>query len=412
MSTNGEVLPRFDICRPDHLLVSAWAVAVIGYALAFAVPSVGVMVLISAFVICFWFGAISAYLIPVKRRSAVQQRPPGLVMAVLFFSGVSAYYASLVLSYIAGSGIGFLALAEIRQAALGGEPVIANGNTLITAVQMNFCLALLGYIYEKKASQRPDQGTDHRVRSRHARAARWFIISAVFSLVISLLDGSRSFLLMGGICVVISQLIIGVYRVRMAALFLLAFITVFSVTFPIVRPEVESSLDGFRYTMVYFAGGIGSLEFALNGASRVYWQDYEAIMNKIGSIVPIVGGYDLTTLRMDMVDISSELRTNVYTALGVYNEYLGWFLSLIFAFCAGATISLMGRLARHNAARLFIYSFYASATVLSLFHEYYLSTSYLLLKVGVVMLLVGCCASAARFATGIFYAALGKRASF
>lgn len=332
----------------------------------------------------FWLGSLSAHLIPINVRPQIVTRPGGLVFAVYILSGISLFYSFLVAGYILNSGIGFLALAEIRQAALGGEPVIANGNLLITAVQMNFCLSLLGYIYEKSLV------TSNRVSGKdvanlaHVRAARRFIIIAIASLVISLLDGSRSFLLMGAICVVIAQLIIRVYRVRVAVIFFLAFVTVFSVTFPIVRPEVESAFDGFRYTMVYFAGGVGSLDYALADKIRVFWQDFESIANKLGGVLPFLGRYDLSALRMDMVDIGNNLQTNVFTSLGVYNEYFGWF-TIIFAFFAGLCLGWVGRLAQLRYGYLFIYSFYAAATVLSLFHEYYLATSYLLLKVGIVI---------------------------
>lgn len=375
---------KINICRPDHLFSCTWIFAVLGYTLAFAVPSFLVLLWISVFGIMFWLGSLSAHLIPINVRPQIVTRPGGLVFAVYILSGISLFYSFLVAGYILNSGIGFLALAEIRQAALGGEPVIANGNLLITAVQMNFCLSLLGYIYEKSLV------TSNRVSGKdvanlaHVRAARRFIIIAIASLVISLLDGSRSFLLMGAICVVIAQLIIRVYRVRVAVIFFLAFVTVFSVTFPIVRPEVESAFDGFRYTMVYFAGGVGSLDYALADKIRVFWQDFESIANKLGGVLPFLGRYDLSALRMDMVDIGNNLQTNVFTSLGVYNEYFGWF-TIIFAFFAGLCLGWVGRLAQLRYGYLFIYSFYAAATVLSLFHEYYLATSYLLLKVGIVI---------------------------
>jgi hypothetical protein len=397
---------KLDICRPDHLFASAWGFAVVGYTLAFAVPSVEVLLWITLFAIFFWCGAICSYLVSSPARVVVQTRSPGLGAAVAVLSAVSIYYAVQVLSYILGSGIGILALAEIRQAALGGDPVIANGNTLITAVQMNFCLALLGYIHEKTALQVPDRDASQAAPKRDRRRARRFFVCAALSLLISLLDGSRAFFLMGAICVVISQLIIGVYQVRRAVLFFVVFVTVFSVTFPFVRPEVESAFDGFKYTMVYFAGGIGSLDYALAGSVRVYWQDFEAIMNKLGVLVPGLGGYDLTTLRMDMVDISSGLQTNVYTALGVYNEYLG-VATAPFAVLMGALLTFIGRLARRSAGFLFIYAFCAAATVLSLFHEYYLSTAYLLFKVAAVVVVLRVLAGGGRAAGSVFRTALG-----
>jgi len=399
---------KLDICRPDHLFASAWGVAVAGYTLAFGAPSVEVLLWITLFAIFFWCGAICSYLVPVPvpAKLAAKTRVPGLGVAVVVLSGVSIYYAFQVISYILGSGIGILALAEIRQAALGGDPVIANGNTLITAVQMNFCLALLGYIHEKTALLAPDRQASGITTKRDRRRVRRFFVCAALSLLISLLDGSRAFFLMGAICVVISQLIIGVYRLRRAVLFCVVFITVFSVTFPFVRPEVESAFDGFKYTMVYFAGGVGSLDYALAGEVRVYWQDFEVIMNKLGGLIPGLGGYDLSVLRMDMVDLASGLQTNVFTALGVYNEYLGA-ATAPFAVLTGAFLTFIGRRARRSAGYLFIYAFYAAATVLSLFHEYYLATSYLLFKVGVVVLVLRVLAACCGIAASLFRSALG-----
>lgn len=397
---------KLDICRPDHLFASAWGFAVLGYTFAFNVPSVEVMVWITLFAIFFWCGAICSYLVPLPVRVPAQVRPSGLVAAVVVLSAASVYYAFQVVSYIVGSGIGVLALAEIRQAALGGDPVIANGNALITAVQMNFCLALLGYIYEKLALQKQRQSVPATSTLQGSRRARRFFMCAVASLLISLLDGSRAFFLMGMICIVISQLIIGVYRVRMAVLFFIAFVTIFSVTFPFVRPEVKSSFEGFKYTMVYFAGGIGSLDYALAGTVRVYWQDFEVIMNKLGGFLPGVGGYDLTTLRMDMVDVAPGLQTNVYTALGVYNEYLG-IATAPFAVLMGALLTYVGRLARRSAGHLFVYAFAAAATILSLFHEYYLATSYLLFKVSVVVILLKMLSACFKVVRNLFQVALG-----
>lgn len=396
---------KINVCRPDHLFACTWIFAVLGYTFAFAVPSFAVLLWISVFAIMFWLGSLAAHLVPINVRPQVMARPGGLVFVVWILSGISLFYSFLVASYILNSGIGFLALAEIRQAALGGEPVIANGNLLITAVQMNFCLSLLGYIYEKSFSTEKPGGSKDAASRAHVRAARRFIIIAVASLVISLLDGSRSFLLMGAICVVIAQLIIGVYRVRVAVIFFLAFVTVFSVTFPIVRPEVESAFDGFRYTMVYFAGGVGSLDYALAGKIRVFWQDFESIANKLGGVLPFLGGYDLSSLRMDMVNIGNNLQTNVFTSLGVYNEYFGWF-TVIFAFFAGLSLGWIGRIARLRPGYLFVYAFYAAATVLSLFHEYYLATSYLLLKVGVVMALLHVIDYTLQLVNGTFKAAI------
>ena len=399
---------KLDICRPDHLFASAWGAAILGYTLAFKAPTVDVMLSVLLFAAFFWSGAICSYLLPLPTHKPARERTPRLGIAVVLLSAVSLYYAFQVVSYIVGSGVGALALAEIRQAALNGEPVIANGNALITAVQMNFCLALLGYIHARSGLQVRRYSAAKSQSTRDRRMARRFFICTVASLLISLLDGSRAFFLMGAMCIVFSQLIIGVYPVRRAVLFVVIFVTIFSVTFPFVRPEVESAFDGFKYTMVYFAGGVGSLDYALAGEVHVYWQDFEAIMNKIGAVVPGVGGYDLAVLRMDMVDIADGLQTNVYTALGVYNEYLG-IMTAPFALLAGGLLTLVGRLARHRAGFLFIYAFYAAATVLSLFHEYYLATSYLLVKVAVVVVVLHVLGTGADGVRNLFRSALGAQ---
>lgn len=376
---------KLDICRPDQLFAAVWCCAVGGYALAFSMPSVLVLLWVTAFGALLWCGAVLSYLVPLPTPQASRLGKAGLGYGVTLLSIISLWYAAMVVMYISGSGIGLLALAEIRQAALAGEPVIANANTLVTAVQMNFCIALLGYI-EARPALMPARG-----QAVPTAATRWrvrlFFWCALVSLFISLLDGSRAFFLMGAICLVIAQLIIGIYRIRRAMLFALAFIIVFSITFPFVRPEVDDAFDGFRYTMVYFAGGVGSLDKALDGSVRVYWQDFEAIANKLGAIIPGMAFYDLGSLRMDMVNLTDGLQTNVFTSLGVYHEYLGW-ITFPFAVLAGALLTLSGRMARSATGYLFIYAFYAAATILSLFHEYYLSTSYLLLKVAVVVTLL------------------------
>lgn len=392
---------KFDICRPDHLFAGAWSAALLGYALAFNAPNVEVLLSALLFAVFFWCGAICSHLFWLPKGKLSSTPVPGLGIAVCVLSAVSIYYAFQVATYILGSGVGALALAEIRQAALNGEPVIANGNALITIVQMNFCLSLLGYTYDRRTGQPQRNVTAKAANKKVQRRTRGFFVCAALSLVISLLDGSRAFFLMGAMCIVFSQLIIGVYPLRRAVMFAVIFVIVFSVTFPFVRPEVESAFDGFKYTMIYFAGGVGSLGHALSGEVHVYWQDFEAIMNKIGSVVPGVGGYDLTVLRMDMIDIADGLQTNVYTALGVYHEYLG-IMTAPFALLVGGVLTYLGRLARHRAGFAFTYAFYAAATVLSLFHEYYLATSYLLLKVAALVLLLRVLGTSCSIVRGFF----------
>ena len=128
------------------------------------------------------------------------------------------------------------------------------------------------------------------------------------------------------------------------------------------------------------SGGLGSLDYVMRGDTIVYWRDIESLANKIEVLGFPLGGFDLLAMQMNYVDLPGEYNTNVYTALGVYYQYFGY-ASLAFAFLVGGLFKYLSSASKKGVIWVYSYSFYLTALVLSIFHDYLVSTTYFLFKI-------------------------------
>lgn len=257
------------------------------------------------------------------------------------------------------------ALSEIRRANLNGEAVIPFYNFYILSTQTLLSISILGLILNSKKN------------------ASLFIIGFLMSIISSLLDGSRSFAITGVVWLLFSFLLTGKLKFSRFIFYISIMLFLFSATFSLFRPVTESYdfLIGFKYLVVYISGGIGALEFAANNDIQVYWQDLESISNKLSILGLPFDTYDLSLLKMDFSYLTDDFDTNVYTALGVYVQYMGFIGSLFFAFILGITGSILSNISRSNIYGSYVYALFLTALLLMLFHDYFISYTYLFIKI-------------------------------
>lgn len=308
------------------------------------------------------------------------------IMLVLIL--VNIYYSIKVASIISAASSAAAAFADIRQSELQGESLIGDMSFFINANQLLFGLACFGYITLQKVALKATLREHPTYSIKHTNANKYICLSGVYlSLLVSLLDGSRAFFLNALLTFLFAVNLLKLISLNKIFFIVIGVLLLFSLTFSIFRPEVDGFNDGIKYTALYLSGGIGSLDYVLRGEAKVYWQDYESLANKLSLIGLPFGGYDLKELRMDFVDLADGYQTNVYTALGVYYEYMGAAI-IFFSFIVGAAMKYFSWLSKKGAVGLYLYSFFLSAMVLSIFHDYFLSTTYFMIKIFILLALI------------------------
>lgn len=366
---------------PELILLGTWMVAIFGYFISFGPVSLVVLVYVLSFCLAFLGGGVFFSVLHVLPKKSVAASPQLLASLVIVLAFANIYYAVNILTFLTISGSVVSALDEIRQSALQGNPVIDGMSYFVNANQLLFGLATLGFVLVKQRRVSYSMKYRSRLFSGYTINSDWlFSFGICLALGVSVLDGSRSFFMSA-----ILTLLFILYQLKLVRFWRVVFICivllfVFAVTFPIFRPDVANSLEGLKFVFVYISGGLGSLDYVMRGDTIVYWRDIESLANKLEAFGLPLGGFDLLAMQMDYVDLPAGYSTNVYTALGVYYQYFGY-ASLAFAFLVGGFFKYLSSASKKNVIWVYIYSFYLTALVLSIFHDYLVSTTYLLFKI-------------------------------
>lgn len=385
---------KFTDC-PQNIFVGTWMLAFSIYALVLGSFSLDAFLEFMVFSLFLVFGSKVSYLLwkPSKVSGVVFSSAFILILsyivsALIFFDII---YVLKVIKYMLHSDSISEALYEIRQSTLDGNSVIKNISLYINVNQLTFGLCSFGYVALKEIRVKCE--TQGATKSNERKIIRkpylLFIIGVLMSITISLLDGSRSFFLSGSITFLFILYQLSIINMRHIAIFFVSFAFLFSASFATFRPDSGSNnfSDGLKYSAVYFSGGVGSLAYALGGEPRIYWSDLEALKNKLQFIGFPIERRALESHKSDYFSIGDGYQTNVYTALGIYHKYMGYG-SFVFAFFVGVFISYMSFKSRNSILGLYCYSFYLSAIVLSVFSDYFLSFSYFLVKILLILLLI------------------------
>lgn len=322
------------------------------------------------FVIFMFIGNIfgSKFKIVTKKSFIPNENTIRFFTKLLFL--ITLIYALQMILYIVNFDSLGNAFLNIRMFNLNGEPVVPFYNLYIGIAQILLGIAILGYLinYYKNSN------VNNKI----------YIFSILLSLITSVFDGSRSFLLTGFIWFLVLLVLINKIKLKTLLISLFLILILFSLTFSVFRPVDDDFLTGFKYTGIYISGGVGALELAIKNQIIVYWQDLESILNKFSLLGLPVGGYDLSELRMEFVNLDNKHQTNVFTALGVYIQYFTYlipFVSLFIGFLGG----YLSYLSKKNVIGKFLYGLFICSIVLSLFHDYILSFSYYVFKIFIVL---------------------------
>lgn len=370
---------------PACIFIGIWTTAILIYSLVFDAISIRVFIYILLFTCFFVMGSTLASTFRYKRNFPHTTSVSKLAFIVSILVFINLFYALQVFIFLLNSGSVSQAFSEIRQSALQGAPVIKNTFFYININQLLFGISAFGYVLVKKNKSKPSNiDSQASIKSNKDRLSYMFMIGVLTSLFVSLLDGSRSFFLSALLALLFILYELAIVKLRQIIVLLLLVIILFSATFSFFRPDTGDDLGvGFKYFALYFSGGLGSLDHVIAGDVKVFWNDLESVANKIGYLGLPFGGYDLTT-SMDYVDLPDGYGTNVYTSLGVYYDYMGYF-SLFFALFVGGLTQYFCWLSKRSALGLFVYSFCLSAIVLSIFHDYFVSFGYFVLKIFLVL---------------------------
>lgn len=355
---------------PSCIFFILWFFAIIIFSSMFSLVAMEAILYFLLFFVFMFIGNLfgSKFKILSKKSIVPSENIIRQVCKIFFF--ITLFYSFQMITYILNFDSLSTAFLDIRLSNLRGEPIIQFYTFYIGISQLLLGISILGYLinYYK------NNNSNNKI----------YLICIVLSLISSSFDGSRSFLLTGFIWFLVLSVLINNIKIKTVFIYLIIMLFLFSVTFSMFRPVGDDLITGFKYTGIYISGGVGALELVIKNQVIVYWQDLESILNKLALLGFPVGGYDLSQLKMDYVNLDSEHQTNVFTALGVYIKYFNDF-TLFIGFFIGFLGGYLAYLAKQNLIGKFLYSLFICSIVLSLFHDYILSFSYYILKIFIVL---------------------------
>lgn len=362
-------LEKFLYC-PSCIFFILWFFAIIIYSLMFSFVALETVLYFLLFFVFIFAGNLFGSRFKIASTNSIVPSENLIRQLCKLFFIITLIYSSQMIIHILSFDSLATAFLDIRRANLSGEPVVSFYNFYIGIAQLLLGIGLLGYLINYYKSN----NTNNKI----------YLFSIGLSLITSLFDGSRSFLLTGVIWFLVLSVLINNIKLKTLMIYLSIILILFSITFSIFRPVGDDLITGFKYTGIYISGGVGALELAIKNQIIVYWQDLESILNKFALFGLPVGGYDLSELRMEFVYLDNEHQTNVFTALGVYIQYFGYF-TLFIGFIIGFLGGYLSYLSQRNLIGKFLYSLFICSIVLSLFHDYILSFSYYVFKIFIVL---------------------------
>jgi oligosaccharide repeat unit polymerase len=366
---------KYIFYSPTIIFFLIWFTALLLGFVAITAPSADVVTLCIFFVIFMGAGEILSKILPVLniKKKVVDYRL-ALYMSLFLLIITIIYVINILQVYLQFDSF-FEAPLGIRRLILSGEKIMLAYNFYIFSLQMLFAVSYLGLLIINS--------TSHKMK----QYKNFFIFCMLFSVIASLLDGSRSFMIASVICCLSYLSITGRFDF-IKLCFALSVLSIFIITsFSIFRPIDNGIYEGMLYFIVYVSGGVLALDSALSGRVAVYWQDLEYLINNLHGLGLASNYYDVSLLQNEFVEIGPHYMTNVYTSLGVYYNYIGWCMM-----CLALAIGLLGgylsRVSKYSVLSLWFYTFFLMATILSIFHDYYLSYGYFLVKVFIILFVV------------------------
>lgn len=358
---------------PSCIFFIIWSFAIIIYSSMFSLIALETILYFLLFFVFMFIGNLFGSRFKIASTKSIIPSENLLRQSCKILFLITLIYSLQMIMHILSFDSLATAFLDIRRANLSGEPVVRFYNFYIGIAQLLLGIGILGYL----VNYYKFNNINNKI----------YLFSIGLSLISSLFDGSRSFLLTGVIWFLVLSVLINNLKLKTLIIYLVIILILFSITFSIFRPIGDDLVTGFKYTGIYISGGVGALESAIKNQIIVYWQDLESILNKFALLGLPIGGYDLTQLKIDFVYLDNEYQTNVFTALGVYIQYFSYF-ALFIGFIIGFIGGYLSFLARRNLIGRFLYSLFICSIVLSLFHDYILSFSYYVFKIFVVLIIL------------------------
>lgn len=367
---------------PCRILPILWAGCFLAYVGSFGeIPSVEVTAWVAAAVSVFSLGASVDFRVRVGSGFDTSLSSITFICIALF--PIQIFYLYQCALLMTSQGL-VLYLVNVRLAALSGAPLIDNYtfflqiNTTISLLAI-FGLAtiLLGDVKRNK-------------RTAHAKYKVILYTLYFVTLMASLIDGSRSFFLVNLLSLAALNLATGRLSVKRLGLISVAVFLIFTATFSIFRPEAEDFdlVALIRQSLVYLCGSLGSMDPVISNKITIYWQDVEAISNKLSAIGLPFRNYDLSELKAEYTDLPHDLSTNVYSAFGLYYQYLGFFGGIITLMAIGIVSGVSYRNRLRSPLCLSIYCALWPAIVLTPFHDYFVQQGYSIVKLVIYVFLL------------------------
>lgn len=380
------------ILVPNRLLCMVWMVAIILYSISFrSFPSFIVLSWVAVVILAFSVGS----LINVPRRFfsiGAKNNISALRNLVFILMPFELFYILKCVFLTAEYGGITSFLFAIRQASLTGDPLILGSRFYL---QINSILLML-CLYGISVS------IFYPATSKTRAYKRQFYVIYIITMLSSVMDGSRSIFIAGVLYLLALNLAYGHLSVKLLSFYFIGMLFVFSLTFSVFRGDAgsKSFLDAANYTFVYVSGSVGSMQFALQKDVEVFWQDLESLSKKLFSIGLPVPNFEMTELRMDFVDLPGGVyQTNVFSAFAIYYQYFGYIVGVYFSFFLGWFSGIVYRSRLKSPFLMTIYSFFWAAIVLSVFHDYFLLTFYMTVKLFILVFLINAFAEIKRFLT-------------
>lgn len=350
------------IYRPSYAFLVVWFLAIVIYSLCFAMVSGVVIVYVLVFFSFMYVGEI------LGRGSGIRLNVKCIPFNLLAF--IAFLFVLFVLFYIflmAREILSFSSISEgmlfIRLSSLSGEYVISNYPMYVNVIQISSAFSMFCLIYSKVAGWR----------------WRFLFFCLLFSISVisSLFDGSRSFFILGFFWFLIVLVLMGIIGVKLLIILVVFFLVLFALTFSIFRPVDSSLFVGFSYLALYFSGGVGALLSAISFDVDLGWQTVDLMVNKFK--VLFYSEQRIVVEQNEFTYLEGGLKTNVYTALGIYWQYFGFYtflLSLLYGFIGG----VLSASARTNVMALWMYTLFLCTVGLSVFSDYFITYGYFVIK--------------------------------
>ena len=236
---------------PELILLGTWMVAIFGYFISFGPVSLVVLVYVLSFCLAFLGGAVLFSTLQILPKKSFTASPALLASLVIVLIFANIFYAANIFTFFWLSGSVVSALDEIRQSALQGTPVIDGMSYFVNANQLLFGLATLGFVLVQQRRISCSMKYRSGVFSGYAiKSNPLFVFGICLALVVSVLDGSRSFFMSAILTLLFILYQLKLVRFRRVVFICIITLFVFAVTFPIFRPDVANSLEGLKLVFV------------------------------------------------------------------------------------------------------------------------------------------------------------------